>query len=668
MSRFIRGNKILSSVHDEFYGRLMNAESSSTGEQFWFRMLYEKYAKDPQLVSSFINIAEKSFALRHPSIPQIFRHGCDDDICYIVMESFLGESLSQVISNSEKISEERAVRIVVQICQALQYAKLAGTDHGCLSADSVFVNANDEIAVINFGCSEFFDVLIHDSKEKSALEYAGYLSPARLSGGDKTTNGDLYSIGILFFYMLTKQLPFKTERLSDLIRTKEKFIPNIREINSDVSEELAHIVGRLLASNPGEQFHSITHLVHNLAPEIMNQDALPNPHFVNDPVTMREKYQNYLDYVPPVFQRLVPTWVGSKRRSAVMMSIAVSILFITALVFILAQTGQGDVQNKDAVYQEYLSQVVTQDSMPLDLTEKISEVVPLVQDNISQTTESPVEAVDYENDSPVQKVDDQLPTIFEEGPDIEKGPDIPTVEQELPIENRIAEAFVVKVGVQGHFVKAGVFVNGNQIGTTNANGILEINSIEIGKTFQFRIEKDGFQTWEKRLRIDEQNQFGLKIGLLPKPDALRRFTVKDVEFADRVIIDNKLPSHQLPCEVDLPPGIHQFKYVESKSMFTKDTTLFLGMETSPEIFVDSKSLGSGIMSVVVQDAITVGYVYVSVDGEDKFRTTPLRLNLPVGQHQLIFFRDGFTPSPKDTTIIILPNREVNVRCKLEKNS
>jgi serine/threonine protein kinase len=668
MSKLVSGNKILSSVHDEFYGRLMKAESSTSGEQFWFRMLYEKYAKYPQLLSGFFNIAEKSLPLKHFAIPRVIRPGSEDDINYIVMDPFLGEALSQIIISSKKFKVERALRIIVQVCQALQYAKLAGTNHGCLTADSVFINANNEIAVINFGCEKFFDFMIHDLREKSALEYARYLSPLRLRRQAETSNGDLYSIGILLFYMLTGQLPFETERLFDLIRQKEKYVPSAREINPEISVGLENIVSRLLDPNSAEQFHSITQLVRILAPETIRHEALPDPNFVNVPVTIREKYQNYIDHLPPIFQMLVPTWVGSKRRAAISISIIASVLLLAVMVIVYSQINGGESQNKDAVFQEYLSQIETKDKPTQDL-----KVQPKARNSMDPVAfepepQMPIKEADAEEEDTGILVDESMSTDFEQGPVITQMPEELVDAQEMPIEDNITEAFVLKVGMQGYLLEANVFVDETKIGITDANGVIEIDSIVTGKTFRFRIEKNGFKTWEKRIRIDEQNQFGVYIELQPKPDALRRFTLREVGFADRVIIDNKLPSHKLPCELDLTPGVHQFKYIESKSMFTKDTTILLGMETSNEIFIDSKSMGTGLMSVVVQNAISVGYVYVSVDGAEKLSATPLRLNLPVGRHRLIFSRDGYTTIPKDTTVIILPNREVTVRCRLDKNS
>ena len=669
MSEIIGEHKIISSVHDENFWRLMKAESSATGEQYWFRILYQKYANDEQLLERFFQIAHSSTSLNFPQIPKIIDYGSQDNLNFISMQHFTGEPLVNLLSPEKVFNEKRAIKIVVQIAQTLQYAKLSGTVHGCLTGNSIFVNNDDQIAIIDFGSGAFWDYLLHDKREDGALDRACFLSPQILKqDAVANTGGDLYSLGILLFFMLTGHVPFNADKLNKIINLKETARPSLLDLNPKISPSVENVVYRLIDPNPEHRFPSISHFLREIAPETVNKDALPDRDFVNKPVTVREKLQKRIDHLPPVVQNLIPTWVGSKRRLA----FSVLAVFILVLIIFIVAISSGFKSDKttevDEVYQEYLSQTT-------DLESRKAEKV------VAPEAENPVkieQPIEEEMDIPVQSPDvptqsDQIPIeepsqAFVAESEQEKTDDFEQVKIISSNTDKLNEAFLISVNVKGIPITATVFLDGNEQGTTNKAGNFGIPGLEAGKRYRFRVEKAGFQAWEEQIAIDSETMGGLEIELLPENDVVRRFMIENVEFADRVIVDNKLPSHTLPYDIDLAPGVHSLKYVESNSMFSFDSTMFLDMDTPAKLTVDAKSLGSGSLSVVVQNAVQVGYAYVSVDGEEKLRTTPLRLQLPVGQHKVIIFREGYEPIPRDTTVIVLPDRKTALRCRLIPNS
>lgn len=660
MEHSLSGNRVLSVVNDEPFWKLMKAESSSSGEQLWFSILHERFSQKSELVDSFFRIADKSIGLKHPNITPVLRSDTEESLHFIVMEPFSGEPLSSFIKKNGPLGEHQARAVAVQLCQALQYAKLSGTMHGCLTADSIFINSDLEISIINFGCDEFVETALPLLEQDEAIRYARHMSP-------DWTGNDLYSIGTILYFMLTGAHAYHDENLDGLVVSQRERIPLVRARNKNISQEMEDFIIRLLGHDPQRPFHSATELVRLLAPETVRKDALPDPSVVDEPLTVREKLQKYLDRLPPVFGELIPTWVGVKRRVAVTFVTVFVMVMMAILLILLSRENISETAEVEAYYLDNISQRDSASKEFLALEPNTEDQPPEPVVSVEEPSEQLpdedqfVETELGENLTPVPLVD-ELSRNTEPQPLEEETVRRPQV---APLDF-IGSEFRIHVQVGGMPVQADVFVGQEKVGSTNPQGDLLLAMAQPGSTINLRIEKPGFQSWQKSVKIDETNRFGLAVTLLPEPTALRRFTLKKVGFADRVIIDNKLPSFKLPASVDLQPGPHLFRYIESSSMFTLDTTIFLGMEDKPEVYIDAASLGSGTLSVIVQDAYRVGYAYVSLNGEEKLETTPFRRQVPAGQHQIILFREGYTATPQDTTVIVLPNRETVVRCRLVK--
>ena len=166
--------------------------------------------------------------------------------------------------NVHCVEEQKAVKIILQICAALQHAHLSGVYHGGLTPDSIFINQKNYIAVFNFGCAPIFNRLMQ-RRDKNALYVAAYLAPERLrESGIVNSRTELYSVGAIFYQLLTGFLPFKGENLGDIQDTKERVFLSPREHNKEISPHIDKCVMKLLAEQPGDRYPNFVSFIQDL--------------------------------------------------------------------------------------------------------------------------------------------------------------------------------------------------------------------------------------------------------------------------------------------------------------------------------------------------------------------------------------------------------------------
>ena len=145
MATIIGNNKILTTVYEDFLWKIVKAESVTSGEQIWFKILADEFGTDREITRLFHDSAELSIALDHENILKTYEHGSDGALQFMVMQSFDGTTLGELIKKEETIEEQRAIRIILQICRGLQFAHISGVNHGAITSNSIFINRDDQV-------------------------------------------------------------------------------------------------------------------------------------------------------------------------------------------------------------------------------------------------------------------------------------------------------------------------------------------------------------------------------------------------------------------------------------------------------------------------------------------------------------------------------------------
>jgi len=229
------------------------AEDTQLGRNVAVKLLYRRFAEDPEFVERFRREASSAAGLQHPNIVGVFDRGEWDGTYYIAMEYLKGHTLKQLVREHGAMPPDLAVDITIQVLRAAKFAHKRGVVHRDIKPHNVILDEEGRAKVTDFGIAR---AGASDMTETgSIMGTAQYLSPEQAQGQPVSPRSDLYSIGVMLYELLTGQVPFDAESpvTIALKHVSEDPVPP-SQLNPAVSPALDAVVLRSLEKDPAQRF------------------------------------------------------------------------------------------------------------------------------------------------------------------------------------------------------------------------------------------------------------------------------------------------------------------------------------------------------------------------------------------------------------------------------
>jgi formylglycine-generating enzyme required for sulfatase activity/predicted Ser/Thr protein kinase len=234
------------------------------------KVLHPYWTKDPSFVARFHQEARAAANLRHPNIVTVYETGEAEGQLYIAMEYLPGQTLQELLEAEGELSPERAMPILEQIAEALDYAHAQGVIHRDVKPSNVVVEETERgmrTTLMDFGLVKAMVGSSVLTSQGTLLGSPEYMAPEQADperAAETSPATDRYALGVVAYQMLTGRVPFPGNTPATLNAHLNLDPPDPRIIREDLLPDVAAVLLRMLAKSPADRFASARDFVARL--------------------------------------------------------------------------------------------------------------------------------------------------------------------------------------------------------------------------------------------------------------------------------------------------------------------------------------------------------------------------------------------------------------------
>lgn len=245
--------RIIEKLGEGGMGVVYKAEDSKLKREVAIKFLPHHISASQEERNRFELEAQAAAALNHPNIATIHAIEDDGEEVFIVMEYIDGPELGQRIKSGQ-VRVDECFRIIEQVASGLQAAHQKGIVHRDIKCGNVMLTKTGQVKIMDFGLAKVkWSVLV--TREGTTVGTAAYMSPEQARGDKVDHRADLWSMGVIFYEMLTGKLPFKGEFEQAMIYSilNEEIEP-VSSFRSDVPPGLDDIIKKVLSKDADARY------------------------------------------------------------------------------------------------------------------------------------------------------------------------------------------------------------------------------------------------------------------------------------------------------------------------------------------------------------------------------------------------------------------------------
>ncbi len=245
------------------------------------KVLRMEYVNDEEFIARFDREAQAATSLSHPNIVNIYDVGEEDHILYMVMEYVDGMTLKEYIQQNGPLPVEEAIPIMKQITSAITHAHENNIVHRDIKPQNILMDTYGNVKVTDFGIAVASSATAL-TETNSILGSVHYLSPEQARGGKATKKSDIYSLGIVFYELLTGELPFSGQTpVSIALKHLQADPPSVRHFDEKIPQSVENIVLRAMTKDPFHRYQTVSEMESSLnqalKPEHLNEEKYVPP-------------------------------------------------------------------------------------------------------------------------------------------------------------------------------------------------------------------------------------------------------------------------------------------------------------------------------------------------------------------------------------------------------
>jgi serine/threonine protein kinase/Tfp pilus assembly protein PilF len=237
-------------------GRVYKAQDIVLKEKVALKLIKPEISSDKKTVERFQNELKFARKIVHKNVGRMYDLGKEEGSYFITMEYVEGQDLKGMIRQSKQLTIGTAISIAKQVSEGLVEAHKLGVIHRDLKPSNIMIDKDGDARIMDFGIAR--------SLKGKGMTGAGimigtpeYMSPEQAEAKEVDQRSDIYSLGVIFYEMLTGRAPFEGDTaLSIAMKHKGEKPKDPREFNAQISEDLGNVILRCLEKDKEKRYQS----------------------------------------------------------------------------------------------------------------------------------------------------------------------------------------------------------------------------------------------------------------------------------------------------------------------------------------------------------------------------------------------------------------------------
>ena len=246
-------------------GAVYKARDREVGHLVALKVIRPELANQQVILNRFKQELVLARQITHKNVIRIFDLGQAEGIKFITMEFVEGRDLHSLLKAGRTFTLIEKVRIIQQVCRALDAAHAEGVVHRDLKPHNIMVEESGRVVVMDFGIARSMEGTGGQTSTGALLGTPAYMSPEQAKGEKVDTRSDLFSLGIIFYELLTGVAPYESETMVGLLlkRIQEKPIPPV-ERDPNIPQGLSDVVLKCLTVDVAQRYQTAHEILQDL--------------------------------------------------------------------------------------------------------------------------------------------------------------------------------------------------------------------------------------------------------------------------------------------------------------------------------------------------------------------------------------------------------------------
>lgn len=256
--------------------RVWRALDQNTGKYVAIKVLREEYSEDESFIRRFDREAQAASRMSHPNIVNLLDVGVEDDgTRYLVMEYVQGKTLKRFIQESGALRPEIASQIIIRVLAALQHAHQNGVVHRDIKPQNILIDKEGTVKVADFGIARMANAQTVNQTDENVMGSVYYFSPEQARGAAVDARSDIYSVGVVFYEMLTGRVPFTGDTPVAIAMQHLQTPPTPpNKVNPSVSSALDFVVLHAMEKKPRRRYQTAEEMLRDVRLALEHPDTI----------------------------------------------------------------------------------------------------------------------------------------------------------------------------------------------------------------------------------------------------------------------------------------------------------------------------------------------------------------------------------------------------------